>query len=85
MFTLHHLDTNGLLSRDLCPKVYDHVQKIIGDVGVEAQYAVWSWLEVLQDKGKRNWHSCFELPCSRRIVVREEKALSTVAERCEGP
>jgi hypothetical protein len=79
MFTEYDLDVDGLLPRALCPKVYDQVQKLVSDMSVEAQYAVWMWHEIREDSGRVTWHPHFELPFSRRVVVKEEKALPIVA------
>jgi hypothetical protein len=79
MFTEYDLDLDGLLPRALCPKVYDQVQKLVSDMSVETQYAVWMWHEIREDTGRVTWHPHFELPFSRRVVVKEEKALPIVA------
>jgi hypothetical protein len=83
MFTEHDLDVDGLLPRALCPKVYDQVQKLVSDMGWDAQYAIWMWHEVREESGRLNWHPHFELPFGRRIVEieeKEEKGLPTGAE-----
>jgi hypothetical protein len=83
MFTEYDLDVDDLLPRALCPKVYDQVQKLVSDMGWDAQYAVWMWHEVREESGRLNWHPHLELPFSRRIVVieeKEEKGLPTVAK-----
>ncbi|KAF2253813.1 hypothetical protein BU26DRAFT_601860 [Trematosphaeria pertusa] len=57
------LDENGLIPRALFPEVYDQVKGIVDDLGEEAQYAAWFWVEGPQ--GEDGLHPAFSLPANR--------------------